>query len=61
MSNNFPAMYPRARPEIKNVIRSIRLEDAVKVARKVMTIDNARDVMTYLRGQARRILPELVN
>ena len=52
---------PHSIPEIKKVIRSIRIADAVKVARKVLTIDNARDAVNYLRGEARKILPEVVN
>jgi hypothetical protein len=27
----------------------------------VMTIDNARDAANYLRGEARKILPEVVS
>jgi phosphotransferase system enzyme I (PtsI) len=51
---------PHSIPEIKKVVRSIRVSDAVKVCRKVMTIDNARDAVNYLRGEARKIIPELV-
>jgi phosphotransferase system enzyme I (PtsI) len=51
---------PYSLPEIKKVIRSIKMSDATKVARKVMTIDNARDAANYLRGEARKILPEVV-
>lgn len=51
---------PHSLPEIKKIIRSIRMSAATKVARKVMTIDNARDAVNYLRGEARKILPEVV-
>jgi phosphotransferase system enzyme I (PtsI) len=51
---------PHSLPEIKKIIRSIRMSAAVRVARKVMTIDNARDAVNYLRGEARKILPEVV-
>ncbi len=51
---------PHSIPEIKKIIRSIRLSEAAKVARKVLTIDNARDAVNYLRGEARKILPEVV-
>lgn len=51
---------PHSIPEIKKIVRSIKVADAVKVARKVMTIDNARDAINYLRGEARKILPEVV-
>ena len=52
---------PHNIPEIKKIVRSIKLDDAVRVACKVMTIDNARDVVTYLRGEAMKILPEVVS
>ena len=52
---------PHNIPEIKKIVRSIKLDDAVRVARKVMTIDNARDVLAYLRGEAMKILPEVVS
>src|SRR5262249_50100856 len=52
---------PHSIPEIKKIIRSIKLSSATRVARKVMTIDNARDAVHYLRGEARKILPEVVS
>jgi phosphotransferase system enzyme I (PtsI) len=52
---------PYSLPEIKKAIRSMKVSDATKVARKVMTIDNARDAANYLRGEARKILPEVVS
>ncbi len=51
---------PHSIPEIKKIIRSIKSRDAMRVARKVMTIDNARDAANYLRGEARKFLPEIV-
>jgi phosphotransferase system enzyme I (PtsI) len=51
---------PHSLPEIKKAIRSMKVADATKVAKKVMTIDNARDAVNYLRGEARKILPEVV-
>ena len=52
---------PHNIPEIKKVIRSISLSDSTRVARKAMGIDNARDVETFLRDEARKILPEAVS
>jgi phosphotransferase system enzyme I (PtsI) len=52
---------PQNIPEIKNIIRSITLEDAKQVAQETMRFDTARDVNSYLREQTRRILPEVVN
>lgn len=51
---------PHSLPEIKKIIRSIKMSDATKVVRKVMSIDNARDVVNYLLGEARKILPEVI-
>src|SRR5437764_3469348 len=52
---------PHNIPEIKKIIRSVTLEDAVQVAREAMRLETSRDVNNYLREQTRRILPEVVN
>jgi phosphotransferase system enzyme I (PtsI) len=52
---------PHNIPEIKKIIRSVSIEEAVQVAREAMNLETARDVNHYLRDQARRILPEAVN
>jgi phosphoenolpyruvate-protein phosphotransferase (PTS system enzyme I) len=52
---------PHNIPEIKKVIRSIRLEDAAQVSKEALRLETARDVNNYLREQTRRILPEVVN
>lgn len=49
---------PQNIPEIKNVIRSITLEDARRVAEEVLQLETARDVTNYLREQYRRVFPE---
>jgi len=49
---------PPAIPEIKRIIRSITLEQAMEVARKVMTFDSDKQTTSYLRDQTRRVLPE---
>jgi phosphotransferase system enzyme I (PtsI) len=51
---------PHSIPEIKQIIRSVTLEEAEAVAREAMTLETARDVNNYLREQTRRILPEVV-
>jgi len=45
-------------PEIKQVIRSVTMEDCNKVARKVLGMDSERQISAYLRNAARKILPE---
>lgn len=52
---------PHNIPEIKKIIRSITVEDAVQVAREALRLETSRDVNNYLREQTRRILPEVVN
>lgn len=49
---------PQNIPEIKNVIRSITLEDARRVAAETLELETARDVTNYLREQYRRVFPE---
>lgn len=50
---------PHSIPEVKKIIRSISLEEAVQVAHEAMRLETARDVNSYLRDQTRRFLPEV--
>jgi phosphotransferase system enzyme I (PtsI) len=52
---------PHNIPEIKKVIRSITMDEAVEAAHEVMRLETARDVNNYLREQTRRVLPEVVS
>jgi phosphotransferase system enzyme I (PtsI) len=52
---------PHNIPEIKKIIRSVTLAEAVQVAQVALAMETARDVTNYLREQTRRILPEVVN
>ncbi len=45
-------------PEIKQIIRSVKLEDCTKVARKVLSMNSERQISAYLRNAATKILPE---
>jgi phosphotransferase system enzyme I (PtsI) len=49
---------PPMLPEIKQMIRSVTMEDCNKVARKVLSMDSERQISVYLRNAARKILPE---
>jgi phosphotransferase system enzyme I (PtsI) len=49
---------PPAIPEIKKVIRSITLEQALQVSRQVMSFDNDTETLNYLRIKARELMPE---
>jgi phosphotransferase system enzyme I (PtsI) len=52
---------PHNIPEIKKIIRSVSIAEAVQVAQEALAMEAARDVNNYLREQTRRILPEVVN
>ncbi len=52
------SLAPPALPEIKKIIRSVTMEHAMQVARKVMTFDSDKQVLSYLRDQTRQIIPE---
>jgi phosphotransferase system enzyme I (PtsI) len=45
-------------PEIKQIVRSVTVEDCNKVARKVLGMSSEREISSYLRAAARKILPE---
>ena len=45
-------------PEIKQIIRSVKIEECNKVARKVLGMNSERQISGFLRDAARKILPE---
>lgn len=45
-------------PEIKQIIRSVTIEDCNNVARRVLALNSEREISAYLRTAARKILPE---
>jgi phosphotransferase system enzyme I (PtsI) len=51
---------PHNIPEIKKLIRSVTVDEAVVVAREALRLETARDVNNYLREQTRRVLPEVM-
>jgi phosphotransferase system enzyme I (PtsI) len=50
---------PAAIPEIKKVCRSVTIEQCEAVARHVMTMENARNIESYLREELKKHVPEL--
>jgi len=46
-------------PEIKQIVRSVTIEDCNKVARKVLTMNSERQITNFLRDVTRKILPEV--
>ncbi|MFP3937893.1 MAG: phosphoenolpyruvate--protein phosphotransferase [Phycisphaerae bacterium] len=49
---------PPAIPEIKKIVRSVTMEQALKVAQRVLSFDSDKEVVNYLRTETRRVLPE---
>jgi phosphotransferase system enzyme I (PtsI) len=52
------SMAPKDLPEIKKIIRSTSIKRCEAIARKVVRFDADRQVLNYLRDQARKIIPE---
>jgi len=46
-------------PEIKQVIRSVTIEECNVLARKVLAMNSERQISAYLRNVVRKILPEV--
>lgn len=49
---------PAAAPEVKRVCRSTTIEHCQSVAERVLTLESARDVKTYLREELSKLLPD---
>jgi phosphotransferase system enzyme I (PtsI) len=49
---------PPAIPEIKKIIRSVTMEQAMDVARRVMSFDNDKEILNYLRVEMHKLMPE---
>ncbi|MAE65054.1 MAG: phosphoenolpyruvate--protein phosphotransferase [Phycisphaeraceae bacterium] len=52
---------PPAIPGVKKIIRSVSMTDCQRVARRVNSFDSDREVHTFLREQARKIAPEVMD
>jgi phosphotransferase system enzyme I (PtsI) len=50
---------PAAIPEIKKICRSVSIEECEAVAHHAMSMENARDIKSYLRGELKKHVPEL--
>ncbi len=49
---------PSAAPEVKRVVRSTTVEHCQHVAERVLTLESARDIKTYLREELSKLLPD---
>ena len=45
-------------PEIKQIIRSVTMEECNSLARKVLGMNSERQISSYMRNAARKVLPE---
>jgi len=50
---------PSAIPEIKNVCRSVTIEQCETVAARAMSMENARDIKVYLKEELKRCVPDV--
>jgi phosphotransferase system enzyme I (PtsI) len=51
---------PSSIPEIKKVCRTVTIEQCRLVAERTRSMENARNIKSYLREELKKILPELV-
>lgn len=51
---------PSAIPEIKKVCRSVTMAQCEAVASHVLTLENARDIKSFLKEELKKVLPEMV-
>ena len=52
------SLAPPMIPEIKQIIRSVTIEDCNRMARKVLGMNSERQISSFLRNAAREVLPE---
>ncbi|MFO1021028.1 MAG: phosphoenolpyruvate--protein phosphotransferase, partial [Planctomycetales bacterium] len=52
---------PHSVPELKEVIRHLSIGQAEEIAAHARSLDVARDVESYVRGELKKLLPELYN
>ena len=50
---------PAALPEIKKIIRSVRVKDARRVAERALTLQTDEEIRTFLARTTRKLIPEL--
>jgi len=48
-------------PEIKRLCRSVTIDQCREVADRALTLENARDVTSYLRQELKKVLPDLLD
>jgi phosphoenolpyruvate-protein phosphotransferase (PTS system enzyme I) len=53
------SLTPHSIPEVKAVVRSLEVSQAEEIARRAMAFELARDVENYLRGELKKVCPDL--
>ncbi len=51
---------PQMVPELKEVLKNVTIPDAEAIARHALSLDVARDVESFLRGELKKTCPDLV-
>lgn len=52
------SLAPPMIPEIKQIIRSVTIEECNRVARKILSMSSERHISSFLHNEARKVLPE---
>jgi phosphotransferase system enzyme I (PtsI) len=50
---------PAAIPEVKRIVRAATIAQCEAIAQRAREMENARDIKLYLRGELKKIAPEL--
>ena len=53
------SLAPPMIPEIKQIIRCVKMEDCNNIARQTLTMNSERQISNFLRDAARKVLPEV--
>lgn len=51
---------PSGIPEIKHIVRQVSVEQCKAVAARAMVMDGAREITSFLKGELKKLAPELV-
>jgi phosphotransferase system enzyme I (PtsI) len=52
------SLAPPMIPEIKQIIRTVNIEDCNSIARTVLSMNSERQITSFLRDSARKVIPE---
>lgn len=52
------SLVPSAIPDIKRIIRSVKLSQCERIARRAGSFDSDRQVLNYIRDEARKVTPD---